>query len=96
MLAGQLIAELHLRFANGTRVTVGSGPAWKAWNATASFGPIGSAGTQYYTQPHAFLDARLFAGGSGSVDEWAQPGFDDSTWGPSSAKVASCSCGAHS
>jgi hypothetical protein len=78
--SGQLIVELHLLYANGTRVTVGSGSDWRVWNATASFGPIGTAGTQYYTQPHAFLDARLFAGSSGSVDEWAHPEFDDSSW----------------
>jgi hypothetical protein len=76
---GQLIAVLQLNYMNGTRQLLGTDPTWRAHNATASFGPIGTAGTQYYTQPHEFLDARLFAGGN--VDGWALPGFDESSWG---------------
>lgn len=82
---GQLIAALQLNYKNGTRLSIGTDPTWRARNATASFGPIGTAGTQYYTQPHEFLDARLFVGGN--VDEWALPGFDDSSWGQSHAIV---------
>ena len=78
---GQLVAILKLSYANGTTFTLGTDSSWRARNATASFGPIGTAGTQYYTQPHAFLDARLFDDPDGNVHGWALPGFDDATWG---------------
>ena len=85
---GQLAAELHLSFSNGSSAVIGADSQWKAYNATAIFGPVGTAGTQYYVQPHAFMDARRFLGSSGSIDEWKGITFDESSWEPAACFTA--------
>ena len=76
----QMALELQLKYVGGEEQIVRSDASWRAHNATAAYGPIGTAGTQYFTQLHVFYDARLAPGGSGDATSWRLASFDDSSW----------------
>jgi len=63
----ELLCELHVEHADGSRVVIGSDASWRA-----STGPIAYSdalmGERY--------DARL------ELDGWSEPGYDDSGWRP--------------
>ncbi|MGW1783657.1 family 78 glycoside hydrolase catalytic domain [Streptomyces sp. NPDC002143] len=62
-----LLAELWVRYADGTEATFVSGPAWRS-----APGPITASGL-YEGEDH---DARREPPG------WSEPGFDDANWQP--------------
>jgi alpha-L-rhamnosidase len=70
----RFLAELVVRYADGTTQTFGTGPDWKALNGNLALAPSASIGTSYYTAPQENLSAANYPFG------FDTPGFDDSGW----------------
>jgi alpha-L-rhamnosidase len=70
----KFLAELVVRYADGSGALIGSDGRWKAISGDFAFPAAGSIGTSYYAAPKENLDARFFPQG------FAAPGFDDADW----------------
>lgn len=70
----RFLAQLEVRYADGSRLTVGTGPGWRARTGGRWLRASGDLGGGYYTAPQEFIDAREEPVG------WQSPGFDDSSW----------------
>ncbi|SEG83471.1 alpha-L-rhamnosidase [Actinacidiphila yanglinensis] len=78
----RFLADLVVRFTDGTTRTFGTGAGWKAENGAAVLPSAGSIGTSYYTAPVEDFDSRAYPTG------FAAPGFDDSSWSAPALKGA--------
>ncbi|WP_272922510.1 family 78 glycoside hydrolase catalytic domain, partial [Streptomyces sp. SID5785] len=70
----KFLAQLHITYADGSRQTVGTGPAWRARRQQGLLPPKGSAGTNFYSAPQEYWDLRH------EPVDWTRPGFDDRGW----------------
>ncbi|MFJ2953483.1 family 78 glycoside hydrolase catalytic domain [Streptomyces sp. NPDC087270] len=70
----RFLADLVVRYTDGSTRTFGTGPGWKAESGAKVLPSAGSIGTSYYTAPVEDFDARAYPTG------FAAPGFDDASW----------------
>lgn len=77
----RFLAQLEVCYADGSRLTVGTGPDWRARTGDRWLPPSGDLRGGYYTAPQEFIDAREEPIG------WLSPGFDDSSWAPAAERA---------
>jgi alpha-L-rhamnosidase len=70
----RFLADLVVRYADGTTQTFGTGDGWKAMDGSKVLPSTGSIGTSYYSAPMENFDSRSYPFG------FTEPGFDDSSW----------------
>jgi alpha-L-rhamnosidase len=70
----RFLADLVVRYTDGSTQTFGTGPAWRARSGADVLPSAGSIGTGFYTAPVEDFDARAYPTG------FAAPGFDTSSW----------------
>ncbi|MGW9630288.1 family 78 glycoside hydrolase catalytic domain [Agromyces sp. NPDC055520] len=75
-------AYLVVEYADGSKQTFGTGPAWTAYSGANIYPAVGSIGTSYFVAPKENIQAAGFPTG------FDQPGFDDSAWTPATVKDA--------
>ncbi|MGW7166851.1 family 78 glycoside hydrolase catalytic domain [Streptomyces sp. NPDC054884] len=78
----RFLANLVVRYTDGTTKTFGTGSSWKALDGTSILPNVGSIGTSYYTAPKENFDARRYPFG------FATPSFDASAWSSAVTKSA--------
>jgi alpha-L-rhamnosidase len=78
----RFLAELVVRYTDGSTQTFGTGPSWTAINGSDVLPDGGSIGTSYYTAPMENYHADKFPFG------FTEPGFDDSSWSAAATKPA--------
>jgi len=79
----RFLAQLVVRYTDGTTQTFGTGSTWQTLPAesTSTVLPnVGSVGTSYYSAPKENFNAQSYPFGFDS------PGFDGSAWKPAEAK----------
>lgn len=70
----RFLADLVVRYTDGSSQTFGTGPRWQARSGADVLPSAGSIGTGYYTAPMEDFDSRAYPAG------FAAPGFDASSW----------------
>jgi alpha-L-rhamnosidase len=78
----RFLADLVVRYTDGSTQTFGTGPGWKARSGADVLPNAGSIGTGYYTAPMEDFDSRAYPAG------FAAPGFDASSWTAPVVKAA--------
>ncbi|SCL26379.1 Alpha-L-rhamnosidase N-terminal domain-containing protein [Micromonospora rhizosphaerae] len=77
----RFLAQMEVRYADGSRLTVGTGADWRARSGGRWLPAAGDLRGGYYTAPQEFIDAREEPVG------WLSPGFDDSSWTPAAERA---------
>ena len=77
----RFLAELVVRYTDGTTQTFGTGPGWKAIDGHDILPDAGSDGTSFYSAPKENYQAANFPFG------FTTPQFDDSSWSPALVKA---------
>ncbi|WP_405728562.1 glycoside hydrolase family 78 protein [Streptomyces sp. NBC_01537] len=80
----RFLAQLVVRYTDGTSKTFGTGAGWKALDGTRILPNVGSIGTSYYTAPKENFDARRYPFG------FATAAFSAAAW-PSAVTKSSFS-----
>ena len=78
----RFLAELVVRYSDGTTATFGTGSGWKALDGSRALPAAGSIGTAYYAAPKEAFDARVYPFG------FTVTGFDASAWPAAAVKAA--------
>lgn len=78
----RFLAQLIVRFQDGTLQSFGTDGAWQALDGIAALPEAGSIGTGHYAAPRENIDARAWPVG------FAMSGFDASAWAPAHEKAA--------
>jgi alpha-L-rhamnosidase len=70
----QFVLEVVIQYLDGSRVTWGTGPGWRAMDGGSVYPPAGSVGTAYYSAPVEDLNAARYPWG------FDTPSFDPAGW----------------
>ena len=70
----RFLAELHVKFGDGSQEVVQTDDSWEALNASDAIPDGGNVGTGYYYAPAEYINAHEYPFG------FSEPGFDSRSW----------------